>query len=78
MNTKTLPLLLLAITLAACALRPSWQWTKPGADEQDLEFDQNQCKARVYSGNAGVVTNETVRRMFDCMEARGWRKTERR
>jgi len=76
---KRLPpitLLLLVATLGACALRPNWQWEKPGADAQDREYDQNQCKAKVYSGSAGDVTNETVRRMFACMEGKGWRKVE--
>ena len=68
--------LLLAVILltgtAGCALRPSWHWEKPGADEQDLTWDQNQCKAKTYSGTDGGVTNASVRRMFACMEGKGW------
>ncbi len=70
-------LVLAAILLsgaAGCALRPSWHWEKPGADEQDLTWDQNQCKAKTYSGNDGLVTNASVRRMFACMEGKGWSK----
>lgn len=76
MKTKVICCALLGLSLAGCALRPSWHWEKPGASEQELDFDQNQCKAKVYSGNAGVVTNETVRRMFICMEAKGWKRLE--
>lgn len=61
---------LLGIT--GCALRPGWHWEKTGADDQALSWDQNQCKAKIYSGSAGEVTNETVRRMFACMEGKGW------
>ena len=71
----TFPLILLT-GLSACALFPSWHWEKPGSDKQELEFDQNQCKAKIYSGNGGEVTNESVRRMFACMQGKGWRKVE--
>ncbi|RIX45536.1 MAG: hypothetical protein D3M94_11945 [Rhodocyclales bacterium GT-UBC] len=76
MKKQTICRTLLCLTLGACALRPGWHWEKAGASEQELAFDQNQCKAKVYAGNAGVVTNETVRRMFICMEAKGWKKLE--
>jgi hypothetical protein len=71
----TLTLILLS-SLGACALLPSWHWEKPGASKEELEFDQNQCKAKVYSGSGGDVTNESVRRMFACMQAKGWRKVD--
>ena len=65
-------------TAAGCALRPTWHWEKAGADDADLTWDQNQCKAKVYAGKAGGlsgdVTNETVRHMFACMEGKGWTK----
>ena len=67
---------LLLIGMTGCALRPTWHWEKPGADEQDLNWDQNQCKAKTYSGNDGNVTNASVRRMFACMEGKGWSKRD--
>jgi hypothetical protein len=73
---KLLPILLLLLGLAGCALRPTWHWEKPGAGDPELDFDQSQCKAKVYAGNAGTVTNETVRRMFACMEGKGWRRVD--
>lgn len=76
MKIKPIVSLVTCLLLGACALRPTWHWEKPGASEQELDFDQNQCKAKVYSGNAGVVTNETVRKMFICMEAKGWKKVD--
>lgn len=66
---------ILLIGPGGCALLgPGWHWAKPGAGEDELSWDRNQCKAKVYSGSSGAVTNETVRRMFACMESRGWSK----
>jgi hypothetical protein len=76
MNRKQTITLTLLIGLGACSLLTTWHWEKPGADKQELEFDQNQCKAKVYSGNGGEVTNESVRRMFACMQGKGWRKVD--
>jgi hypothetical protein len=59
-----------------CAIWPAWHWERPGASDDELSWDQSQCKAKVYPGSAGAVTNETVRRMFACMEGRGWSKVE--
>jgi len=76
---KAAPLALIlfaTLTLGACAARPSWHWEKPGASDAAYEFDLKQCKARTYAGSSGAVTNETVRRMFACMEGKGWRKVE--
>lgn len=69
-------LLALLVSLSGCALWPSWHWEKAGANDEQRDFDQSQCKAKVYAGNAGTVTNETVRRMFACMEAKGWSRGE--
>ncbi len=69
-------LLLLLASQAGCALRPSWHWEKLGASEQAYEFDLQQCKAKTYAGSSGAVTNEMVRRMFACMEGKGWRKVD--
>ena len=33
-------------------------------------------KQRIYRGVDGMVTNESVRRMHGCMEAKGWRKVQ--
>ena len=60
--------------LIGCVGRPAWHWEKQGAGDEQLTWDQNQCKARVYAGSAGAVTNETVRHMFACMESKGWSK----
>jgi len=62
------------VSVSACALRSGWHWEKAGADAEALSWDQNQCKAKVYAGSSGAVTNETVRRMFACMEGKGWSK----
>lgn len=73
--TKCVPAALACgFLLAACVFRPGWHWEKPGAGGEQLSWDESQCKAKVYSGSAGAVTNETVRRMFACMENRGWSK----
>ena len=63
-----------AVALAGCALFSSWHWEKRGASEAEYSFDEAQCKAKVYSGNDGMVTNASVRRMHGCMEAKGWVK----
>ena len=60
--------------LTGCALFPSWHWEKKGASEAEYSFDEAQCKAKVYSGTDGMVTNASVRRMHGCMEAKGWVK----
>lgn len=62
--------------LAGCALWPSWHWEKAGATADELTWDQNQCKAKVYAGSTGMVTDATVRRMQYCMGARGWHRVE--
>jgi len=62
----------MVLSLSGCGIWPTWHWVKPGAGEEELNWDQNQCKARVYAGSSGGVTNETVRRMFACMEGKGW------
>jgi len=60
--------------LAGCALFPSWHWEKKDASEAEYSFDEAQCKAKIYSGTDGMVTNASVRRMHGCMEAKGWVK----
>ena len=60
--------------VAGCALKPAWHWEKPGASEREYSTDLNQCKFATYPDTSGIVTNETVRRMFACMEAKGWSK----
>lgn len=62
------------LPLSACALFSSWHWAKPGASDADYAADEAQCKARVYSGTDGMVTNASVRRMHGCMEGKGWIK----
>ena len=62
------------LTLAGCALKPAWHWEKPGATERDYTTDVNQCKTVTYPDTTGMVTNEGVRRMFACMEGKGWTK----
>lgn len=69
-------LLIAMLAQGACALRQSWHWEKPGTNDEIYEFDLKQCKAKTYAGSSGAVTNETVRRMFACMEGKGWRKVE--
>jgi hypothetical protein len=66
--------LLCVAALTGCALFPSWHWEKKGASEAEYSFDEAQCKAKVYSGTDGMVTNASVRRMHGCMEAKGWVK----
>lgn len=63
------------VSFAGCALFPSWHWEKKGAGEAEYAFDEAQCKAKVYSGTDGMVTNTSVRRMHGCMEVKGWVKT---
>lgn len=62
--------------VSGCALKPTWHWEKPGASDQQYSFDLNQCKTATYPDNTGMVTNEAVRRMFACMEAKGWSRVE--
>jgi hypothetical protein len=62
------------LTITGCALKPSWHWGKTGASEQDYSTDLNQCKFATYPDTMGTVTNESVRRMFACMEGKGWSK----
>lgn len=62
------------LTITGCALKPAWHWEKPGASEQDYTTDLNQCKFATYPDTTGTVTNESVRRMFACMEGKGWSK----
>ncbi len=68
--------ILFLASLAGCALKPTWHWEKRGASDQEYSFDLNQCKAATYSDASGVVTNESVRRMFACMERKGWSRVE--
>ena len=65
-------LILLCIGLSSCGLWPRWHWEKPGATEAMLDWDQTQCTAKTYAGNMGNVTQETVQKMYACMEGRGW------
>ena len=60
------------VGLTGCALQPKWHWEKPGASDQEYTQDLNQCKTVTYPDTTGMVTNEAVRRMFACMEAKGW------
>jgi hypothetical protein len=62
----------IVLMLAGCALRPTWHWEKPGASDAEYSFDLNQCKTMTYSDASGVVTKESVGRMFACMERKGW------
>lgn len=62
------------LSFSACALFSSWHWSRPGASDADYAADEAQCKARVYSGTDGMVTNASVRRMHGCMEGKGWIK----
>ena len=74
---RTALLLVTAIVgIGGCALRPTWHWEKAGSSDEQREYDQNQCKAKVYAGNDGMVTNESVRKMFICMEAKGWHRVD--
>ena len=71
---QRLTFLLFIAALAGCALKPSWHWEKHGASDEEYSFDLNQCKAATYTDASGIVTNESVRRMFACMERKGWSK----
>lgn len=64
----------LFVGMTGCALKPTWHWEKRGATDEEYSFDLNQCKAATYTDASGVVTNESVRRMFACMERKGWSK----
>ena len=68
--------LLFPVILTGCTLKPTWHWEKSGASDQEYSFDLNQCKAATYSDASGFVTNESVRRMFSCMERKGWSRVE--
>jgi len=63
-------------SLAGCALFPGWHWEKPGAATGEYDLDITFCKQRTYPGVDGMVTNESVRLMHGCMEAKGWRKAQ--
>ncbi|MBS1143794.1 MAG: hypothetical protein H6R14_1200 [Proteobacteria bacterium] len=65
------PLFLLCLGLVACS---SWHWEKRGAQEGEYARDETFCKQLVYTGTDGFVTNASVRRMHDCMQAKGWQK----
>ena len=71
---QRLTFLLFIAALGSCALKPSWHWEKRGASDEEYSFDLNQCKAATYTDASGIVTNESVRRMFACMERKGWSK----
>ena len=64
-------LMIAFIGLAACS---SWHWEKRGALDGEYAQDEKYCKLEVYSGTEGMVTNASVRRMHDCMLAKGWQK----
>ena len=66
----------LVVMLAGCALRPTWHWERPGASDEEYSFELNQCKAAVYTDASGFVTQESVRRMYACMERKGWKRVE--
>ena len=61
------------LALAGCA---SWHWEKRGASEADDDLDEIHCKAQSYSGTDGMVTQASVRKMHNCLQAKGWRKVE--
>jgi hypothetical protein len=69
--------LLLLLSLAGCALSPSWHWEKRDAAEGDYDRDVTYCKLQTYSGTDGITTHGSVRRMQACMTAKGWRKVEK-
>jgi hypothetical protein len=69
-------LMAVLVLVAGCALRPDWHWERAGASGDDLDRDVRLCKQAVYSGTDGNVNNASVRRMHNCMEARGWRKQD--
>lgn len=64
-------LLVVLMALSGCA---SWHWEKSGASAADYDADEKYCKLQAYSGTDGMVTQAHVRRMHDCMGARGWKK----
>ncbi|PKO86268.1 MAG: hypothetical protein CVU18_15780 [Betaproteobacteria bacterium HGW-Betaproteobacteria-12] len=61
------------LLLSGCA---TWHWEKRGASAADYEADEKYCKLQAYSGADGMVTKAHVRRMHDCLAARGWRKVD--
>lgn len=68
--------IILLAGLAGCAFFPNWHWEKRGAAAGEYDQDVTFCKQRTYSGVDGMVTDESVRRMHACMEAKGWRKVQ--
>lgn len=73
---KTVLSLLLPLGLSACLLSPGWHWEKPAASDEERERDIRLCKQANYSGTDVNVTQASVRRMYACMEMRGWRRRE--
>jgi hypothetical protein len=76
MRSATPIAIVLLAGLAGCALFPAWHWEKDGAASGEYERDVTFCKQRIYPGVDGLVTNESVRLMHGCMEAKGWRKVQ--
>ena len=73
MKNSQLLLLIAIIGLSGCA---TWHWEKRGANNDDYLQDEKFCKVQSYSGTDGMVTQASVRKMHNCLEARGWRKAE--
>ncbi|MER2539514.1 MAG: hypothetical protein ABTQ26_09755 [Azonexus sp.] len=61
------------LCLAGCA---SWHWEKHGASDDDYTLDEKNCKIQSYSGTDGMVTQASVRKMHNCLQAKGWHKVE--
>ncbi len=59
--------------LTGCA---SWHWEKQGTSDDDYARDEKHCKVQSYSGTDGMVTQVSVRKMHNCLQAKGWRKVE--
>ncbi|MBL8419609.1 MAG: hypothetical protein JNK92_03140 [Dechloromonas sp.] len=68
--------IILLAGLAGCVFFPNWHWEKRGSAAGEYDQDVTFCKQRTYSGVDGMVTDESVRRMHGCMEAKGWRKVQ--
>ena len=66
-------LLASCLCITGCA---SWHWGKHGASNDDYTQDERHCKAQSYSGTDGMVTQASVRKMHNCLQAKGWRKVE--
>ena len=62
------------ISLAGCS---SWHWEKQGASDDDYALDEKNCKVQSYSGTDGMVTQASVRKMHNCLQAKGWRKVNK-